>query len=140
MEASGDGPDARAHQSDRVEIGLFAGVLFGALTRLVALVQKLDLLEFLERLRKQASGVFELNPQFIGRASQVFPALDRGLGIGRISEMRGIVDPGPLLFGLDFALEVDRHALEIGDHTLDLGDPPALFIDLKFLQPDERFT
>ena len=54
--------------------------------------------------------------------------------------MRGIVDPGAVLLGLDFALEVDRHALEIGDHALDLGDPSALFIDLKFLQADQRFT
>jgi hypothetical protein len=54
--------------------------------------------------------------------------------------VRGIVDPGALLLGVDFALEVDRHALEIGDHALDLGDPSALFIDLKLLQADQRFT
>src|SRR5205814_640392 len=47
---------------------------------------------------------------------------------------------GPLLFGLDFALEVDRHALEISDHAFDLGYPSALFVDLKLLQADQRFT
>ena len=26
------------------------------------------------------------------------------------------------------------------DHALDLGDPPALLIDLKFLQADQRFS
>ena len=36
--ASGDGPEAGAHQADAVEIGLFAGVLFGALAGLIALV------------------------------------------------------------------------------------------------------
>ena len=50
--------------------------------------------------------------------------------------MRGIIDPGALLLGLDLALEIDRHALEIGDHALDLGDPSALLVDLKFLQAD----
>ena len=54
--------------------------------------------------------------------------------------MGGIVDPGPLLLGLDFALEVNRHALEIGDHAFDLGNPSALLIDLKFLQADQRFS
>ncbi len=54
--------------------------------------------------------------------------------------MRGIVDPGPLLLGLDFALELDRHALEVGDHAFDLGNPAALLVDLKFLQADQRFS
>ena len=90
--------------------------------------------------RQQALGVFKLNAQFVGGAGQVFPPLDRRLGIGRIGEVRGIVDPGALLLGVDFALQVDRHALEIGDHAFDLGDPSALFIDLKLLQADQRFT
>jgi hypothetical protein len=54
--------------------------------------------------------------------------------------MGGIVDSGPVLLGLDFALEIDRHALEIGDHAFDLGNPSALFVDLKFLQADQRFS
>ena len=54
--------------------------------------------------------------------------------------MRGIVDAGAVLLGLDLALEVARHALELGDHAFDLRDPAALFVDLKFLQADERFT
>jgi hypothetical protein len=44
------------------------------------------------------------------------------------------------LLGLDFALEVDRHALEISDHAFDLGNPSALLVDLKFLQADQRFA
>jgi hypothetical protein len=48
--------------------------------------------------------------------------------------MRGIIDPGTFLFGLDLAFEFDRHALEIGDHPFDLVDPSALLVDLKFLQ------
>ena len=90
----------------------------------------------LECLAQQAFGVFQLNPQFVGGAGQVFPALDRGLGIGRIGEMGGIVDPGALLLGLDFALQIDRHPLEVGDHTFNLGDPSALLVDLKLLQAD----
>src|SRR6185437_7751533 len=93
-------PDAGAHQADTVEIGLLASAFLGALARLVALVEKLDLLEFLERLAQQALGVFKLNPQFVGRAGQVFPPLDRSLGVGRIGEVRGIVDSGTLLLGL----------------------------------------
>jgi len=35
--------------------------------------------------------------------------------------MRGIVDPGALLLGLDFRAPIDRHALEVGDHAFDLA-------------------
>ena len=48
--ASGNRPEARAHQADAVEIGLFTGVLLGALARLVALVQEFDFLQLLESL------------------------------------------------------------------------------------------
>jgi hypothetical protein len=41
---------------------------------------------------------------------------------------------------LDFALQIDRHTLEIGDHAFNLGYSSALFIDLKLLQADQRFT
>src|ERR1700741_3327395 len=108
-QASGDGAaKPRAHQADRVEIGLFPGALLGALARLIALVEQLDLLELLESLAQEALGIFKLDAQLIGGPRQVFPALDRGLGVGRIGEVRGIVDPGALLLALDFALEVDR--------------------------------
>src|SRR5262245_36572544 len=42
--------DACAQQTDAVELGLFAGALFGALTSLVAFVEHLDLLRVLERV------------------------------------------------------------------------------------------
>src|SRR3984893_18983144 len=51
--ASGDGPEAGTHQPDTVEICLFPGVFFGALARLIALVQQLDLLEVLEGFTQQ---------------------------------------------------------------------------------------
>ena len=54
--------------------------------------------------------------------------------------MRGVVDTGAILFGLDLALEVARDAIELGDHAFDLRDPAALFVDLKLLQADERFA
>ena len=50
---SGDGADAGAHQADAVQVGLLAGVFFGALARLVALVEELDLLQFLEGFGQQ---------------------------------------------------------------------------------------
>jgi hypothetical protein len=47
--------------------------------------------------------------------------------------MPGIVDVGPVLLRLDFALKLDRHAIELGDHAFNLHDLPALFVDLKLL-------
>jgi hypothetical protein len=58
----GDRPDAGTHQADTVEIGLLAGVLLGAFAGLIALIQQLDFLEFLESLGQQAFGIFELDP------------------------------------------------------------------------------
>ena len=52
--ASGDGAEAGAHQADGVHVGLLAGVLLGALARLVTLVQQFDLLQFLEGFAEQA--------------------------------------------------------------------------------------
>src|SRR5579862_9109800 len=95
-----DGADAGAHQADRVEIGLFARALFGAFAGLIALVEQLDLLQFVESLREKTAGFIELNAQLLGRTGEIFPALDRSLGVGRIREMRGIVDTGAFLLGL----------------------------------------
>jgi len=58
---SGDDAEARTHQTDAVEIGLLAGALLGAFARLVAFVEQLDLLQFLEGFRQQRLGVLELN-------------------------------------------------------------------------------
>ncbi len=52
---SGNNAEASAHQSDAVEVSLFARAFFGALTGLVAFVEQLDLLELLERLGQQAT-------------------------------------------------------------------------------------
>src|SRR5262249_5332633 len=101
LKASGDDAEAGTRQANAVEVGLFAGALLGPLTGLVALVEQLDLLELLIGFGQQALGVLKLDAQLVGRARQVFAALDRGLGIGRIGEMRGIVDPGTLLLGQD---------------------------------------
>ena len=80
--------DPGAHQADAVEIGLLAGAFLGAFAGLVAFVQQFDLLQLLERLGQQASRVLELDAQLVGGAGQVLAALDRGLGVGRIGEMR----------------------------------------------------
>ena len=54
--------------------------------------------------------------------------------------MPGIVNPGTVLLGLDLALEIAADALELGDHALDLRDLPALLVDLKLLQANERLA
>ena len=114
--------------------------VFGALARLVALVEQFDLLQFLEGFRELRLGVFELGAQIVDRALEILAPLVRRLGIGRIGEMGGIVDTGALLLGLDFALEVGAHALELGDHGLDLCGPAALLVHLELPQPDQRLT
>jgi hypothetical protein len=50
------------------------------------------------------------------------------------------VNPGPILLGLDLALEVAGNALEFRDHDLDLSDLAALLINLKPFQANERLT
>src|SRR5262245_61556254 len=64
-------PGVAAHQSDRVEFGLLARIHLGALACLVALVEQLDLLQFLERLAELRLGVVELGLEFVGRALEV---------------------------------------------------------------------
>jgi hypothetical protein len=54
--------------------------------------------------------------------------------------MGGIVDPGAVLLDLDLSFQIGGHALEFGDHALDLHDLPALFVDLKLLQANERIA
>src|SRR5690242_18161935 len=131
---------ARAQEADVVELGLLARVLVGALARLIALVEQLDLLELLERLAERRLGVVELTLELVGGALEILLPPHRGLGVGRIGEMRRIVDAGALLLGLDLAVEIGRHALELGDHALDLRDLAAPLVDLKLLQPNERVT
>src|SRR4051812_10848701 len=54
--------------------------------------------------------------------------------------MRRIVDPGTILFGCDFAIELAGHAIEVGDHAFDLRHPAPLLVDLEFPQANERLT
>jgi len=51
--------------------------------------------------------------------------------------MARVVDPGPVLLGLDVAIEIAADALELTDHGLDLGDLATLLVDLKLLQANE---
>ncbi len=88
------------HQTDGIELGLLDRGLGRPLAHPVAVVQQLDLLELLERLRQRVLGVVELNLQLVGGMLEVLAPLDRSLGVGRIGEMRGIVDVGPVLLVL----------------------------------------
>src|SRR5215475_4616892 len=137
---SGRGDAAQSHGADGVELGLLAGGLLGAFALLVAFVQQLDLLKLLESIVERRLGVVELYLQLVGRTLEVLAPLDRRLGVGRIGEVRRIMDAGAVLFGADFAVEIAGHAVELGDHALDLGHLAPLFVDLKLLQPNERFA
>src|SRR6516164_6832441 len=106
----------------------------------VALAEQLDLLHLLEGLAESRFGVFELAFQVVGRALEVVAPLHRRLGVGRIGEMTGIVNPGAILLDLDVALEIAADALELADHAFDLGDPAAPLLDLKLLQANECFA
>jgi hypothetical protein len=50
------------------------------------------------------------------------------------------MNAGAVLLGLDLAIEIARDAVELGNHAFDLRDSAALFVDLKFLQANERFA
>src|ERR1700686_5355278 len=134
------GDSAHAHQRDIVEFGLFGGVLGLALADLVAFVEQLDLLEFLESFRQRQLGVLELGAQFVGGALEILAAPDRGLGVGRIGKVARIVDAGAILLDLDLTLQIGGHALELGDHGLDLRDLAPFLVDLKLLQANKRLT
>src|ERR1700733_1289627 len=131
---------AGAQERDAVELGLFGVVFRLALAHLVAFVEQLDLFEVVESLAQRAFRVLKLQAQFVGRTLEVFAARDRRLGIGRIGKMPGIVDAGAILLDANLALEIGCHALEFGDHGFDLRDLAALFVDLKFLQANERLS
>src|SRR5262249_60611662 len=83
---------AGAHQADLIELGLLAGVLGRPLAHLIALVEQLDLLEVFERLAQRRLGLVELSFQFVGRALEILAPLHGRLGVGRIGEMRGIMN------------------------------------------------
>src|ERR1700694_504783 len=134
------GPRAGAQQADGGELGLLAGLFLRPLAHLVALVEKLHLLHFLEGLAERSLGVLELDLELVGRALEVLAPLHRRLGIGRIGEMAGVVNPGAVLLGLDLALEIAADALEFGDHALDLCNLAPLLVDLKLLQANERLA
>jgi hypothetical protein len=50
------------------------------------------------------------------------------------------MDVGAVLLGLDLAFKFDCHAIELGDHAFDLHDLPALFVNLKLFQANERIA
>jgi hypothetical protein len=131
---------ARAHQADAIKFGLFSGIVHGAFAHLVALVEQLDFLELLEGFGKRRTGVVELAFKIIGRTLEIVAPGDRRLGVGRIGEMRRIVNPGSLLLGQDLAIKIDGHAIEVGNHGLDLRHLPPLFIHLKFPQANQRLS
>src|SRR5471032_3546302 len=134
------GTGVEAHRGDAVEFGLLARILLGLFARVVALVEHLDLLELLEGLAQHGLGVVELGFQLTGRSLEVLAPADRGLGVGRIGEMGGIVNTGAFLLGLDLAVELGCDTIELGNDGLDLSNLAPLLVDLKFLQADEGFA
>ena len=139
--ASGAGGVADAHDADGVELDLLLGVgrrRARAPDRARRAIRPSSAPRRLPRAAALASSSWARRSST--ERLQILAPLVRRLGIGRIGEMRGIVDTGALLLGLDFALEVAAHALELGDHGLDLGGPAALLVHLEFPQPDQRLT
>src|SRR5262249_7966579 len=129
-----------AKGGDAIELGLLARVLFRFFALLVAFVEHLDLLELLEGFAQRRLGVLKLDAQLVGRVFEILAPRRRGLGIGRVGEMRGIVDTGTILLDLDLALELTGNAVELGDHRFDLGDLAPLFVDLELLQTDKSLA
>src|SRR5262245_43667108 len=130
-------PGAGPHHAGGAELGRLADIVLGPVAQLVALVEQLDLAHLLERLAERGLGVLELELEVVDRAQEVLAPEHRRLGIGRIGEMRRIVNPGSVLLALDVAVELAADALELGDHRLDLEHPAAPLVDLKFLQANE---
>src|SRR5262249_25756861 len=89
-------PGSDPHRADAVGSGLLGHIVGGALTRLVALVEQLDLFQLLERFRKRKPRLLELGLQLIRRALEIVAPGHRCLGVGRISEMRRIMDAGAI--------------------------------------------
>jgi len=107
---------------------------------MIALGDRFVLLEFLDRFGALFLGDAELLAQLMDRRIEVVAPLHRGLGEGRIGEMRRVVDAAALLLGDDLVVELLRHALELGDHRFDLGDLATFLVDLESLQPDSRIA
>jgi hypothetical protein len=96
-----------------------------------------DLLEFRLGLGALDHGRRKLSLELLDRGQEIVAPLDRGLGEGRIREMRNVADAASLLLRDHLIVEILRHPLELGDHRLDLRDLAALFAHLETLQADQ---
>src|SRR5918998_3066788 len=117
---------------------LIANGLDPALGRALPILEALRLLQVLEGLAEFGLRIVELGMEVLGRLAEIVAPLPSRTGIGRVGEMVRVSDPGFLLFHSDLAIEISRHAVELGDHHLDLCNSPALVVDLKALEADER--
>src|SRR5271156_3832674 len=105
---------------------------------LLAAVQRLVFLQLGLSDPLRGLGLFDLDREFADRALEIVASGDRGSGVGGISKVLGIADPGALFLGGDFAVEIGGHSREFGDHHFDLANASPLFLDLEAFQPDER--
>src|SRR5271163_692613 len=105
---------------------------------LLAAVQRLVFLQLGLSDPLRGLGLLDLDREFADRALEIVASGDRGPGVGGVSEMMGIADPGALFFVGDFAVEIGGHTREFGDHRFDLANASPLFLDLEAFQPDER--
>src|ERR687884_335956 len=96
--------DSGAGEVQTSELARFPCAFHGTIAHLIPLVEQLHFLELLERFAERSLGVFELDPELLGGAAQIVPAVHRRFGIGRVGEMRRVADAGALLLGGDFAI------------------------------------
>jgi hypothetical protein len=126
--------------ADAVHFLLLARSFLGALALLVARVEDLDLLQFLESLGEMPLRLVELAAQFLGGAAEIVAPLAGSPRIGGIGEVPDIVDADTILLELNLAIEVGRHTVELRHHRFDLRDAAPLLVDLEPLEAEERVT
>src|SRR3984893_1720409 len=106
---------ARPHHSDAMQLGVLPDMFHRTLPHLVALIEQLDFLEFLDGVSTCSSSVLKADREVGGRALKVIAPCHGGFGVGRIGKMRGVVDPGALLLDQNLTIELGGHSIEFGD-------------------------
>ncbi|AAK88169.1 hypothetical protein Atu2433 [Agrobacterium fabrum str. C58] len=108
--------------------------------RSVAVFQRRGLFIFGLHFFQRSFRRFLLGLQFPDRDLKIIRPLARGLGEGRIGEMRRIGNARLAFLQRDLMHQFLCHPLEFGHHLLQLVKLPAFFVDLKFLQANQAVT
>ena len=76
------------------------------------------------KLDERLFGFGKVGPKFVRGASQVIASQSGRRGVGRISEMCGIVDLDAVLLALDLLIEIGGQAIAIGNKAFQDRDAP----------------